>query len=298
MALLLAACTSGPSTTPTPSALGPGWLSQGTGELVPVVVSSELAVGPNRFLVNLVDRQNEPQAAADRPARLDFYDLAASTSAPAVSVAGTYMVILETLPGIYRAPVEFARAGEWGLELITTEPDGSQRRGRVAFSVRPTSSTPAIGAAAVPSDTPTAATAEEIAAISTDRQPDADFYRLSVDQALTERQPFMLVFATPAFCRTATCGPALEVVKSVAPDYKESVAFIHVEPYQLRPSGDQLQPVLDQNNNPIPVQAVLDWGLVTEPYIFAVDAEGKVRAKLEGVAGQDELRQALDLISG
>ena len=264
---------------------------------MPIVVSTELAVGPNRFLLNLVDRQNQPQAAASRPAMLDFYDLATSTTSPAVSLAGTYLTILPALPGIYRAQVDFATAGEWGLEVRTTETDGSQRTGRLAFPVRETSSTPQIGSAAPATETPTADSADEIARISTDRQPDADFYTASVSQALADHRPFLLTFATPAFCRSATCGPALDVVKGVATEFKDTVTFIHVEPYELELTDGQLQPVFDANNAPIPIQAVLDWGLPTEPYIFAVDADGKVRAKLEGVAAPEEIRAALTLIA-
>jgi hypothetical protein len=62
-------------------------------------------------------------------------------------------------------------------------------------------------------------------------------------------------------------------------------------------TSGQLQPVFDANNDLIPIQAVLDWGLTTEPYAFVVDAEGKVRVKLEGVAAPDEIRAALDLVA-
>jgi uncharacterized protein (DUF2141 family) len=57
-----------------------------------------------------------------------------------------------------------------------------------------------------------------------------------------------------------------------------------------------LQPVLDENNNPIPVASVNDWGLPTEPYIFVVDASGKLSAKFEGIAAADELKAAFDAV--
>lgn len=297
--VVLAACTAG-APQPTPSPLGyPGWppgTAAATFELVPVPVSSELAVGPNRFLLNLLDRQNQPQAAPDRAATLNFYQLARDATQPAVSVEGTYMTTIAQLPGLYRAQVEFASAGEWGLEVVTTEIDGSERSGRMVFSVRQASSTPAIGADAPASDTPTATSAAEIAQISTDRQPDADFYTTSVAAALAGAKRFVLVFATPAFCRTATCGPTLDIVKSVSADYKGRVTFIHVEPYQLKLVDGVLQPEFDQNNFPIPVEAVREWGLPTEPYIFVVDDAGKVRAKMEGVASVEELRAALEAV--
>ena len=272
----------------------PGWPPDAEFELIPIPVSSELAVGANRFLLSLIDTQNEQIASADRPVELRFYDLAVDPQQPAITVDATYMPTTDELPGLYRVDeVRFPCWGLWGLETITTEPDGSRRSGRMIFQVDPASSTPAIGAPAPATDTPTGQTPTEIAAISTDTAPDADFYATSVDTALAEHEPFLVIFSTPAFCRTRTCGPALDIVKQVAPDYKADVTFIHVEPYLLEQVGDNLQPVLSDQNQPIPVAAVTDWGLPAEPYIFVVDSNGRVTAKLEGVAAADELVAAL-----
>ena len=49
-------------------------------------------------------------------------------------------------------------------------------------------------------------------------------------------------------------------------------------------TNGQLQPVLTQDNLPIPVDATNIWGLPTEPYTFVVDSNGKVTAKFEGIA--------------
>lgn len=286
----------GATAAPAPAAY-PGWqLPQDGGELVPIPVTSELAVGENRFLLNLVDEDNEPLAAPDRPVTMSFFDLAADPATPSSTVEATYLPTIPQLPGLYRATVEFSRAGPWGIEVETPEANGTTRTGRMIFSVRPTSSTPPIGADAPTSTTPTATSAEEIAAISSDQHPRPEFYRLSVDEALAQDQPFVLFFGTPAFCRTATCGPAMDILKGVAADYEDEVAVIHVEPYELHEADGQLQPVLRENQL-VPVPAVTEWGLLTEPMIFAIDAEGKVRAKLEGVASEEELRQAMDAVA-
>ena len=282
-----------PGATSTPPTSYEGWPPSERFELIPIPVSSELTVGPNRMLVNLIDGANEPLAAPDRAVRLQLYDLAADPRTPRSQADALYTPIVEGRPGLYRAYVTFERAGDWGLEAIATEPGGAQRTGRMVFSVRESGTTPAIGAQAPSSDTPTASTAADVAAISTDDDPDADFYRLSVADALAANQPFVLIFATPAFCRTATCAPALDVVKSVAAFHKDRVAFIHVEPYELQEVDGALQPVLSEQNLPIAVDAANEWGLPTEPYIFVVDGAGKVTAKFEGVAGAEELEAAL-----
>ena len=55
-----------------------------------------------------------------------------------------------------------------------------------------------------------------------------------------------------------------------------------------------LQPALDEDGRLQPVQAVLDYGIPVEPYLFLVDAKGDVFAKFEGVVGADELRAAIE----
>jgi len=301
VAAVALACSAGPTATPTLApASYPGWPPNETDfELIPVPVTTEVTVGAIRMLVNLLDSEtNASVGAADRPVTLNLYNLAADPAQPAVSAPATFMTTIPQLPGLYRATVTFTAAGAWGLEAITTEPDGSQRTGRTLFDVRESGTTPALGAAAPASETPTATDAAGIAALSTDDDPDADFYTTSVADALEAHEPFALVFATPAFCRSATCGPTLDVVKQVAADYEGRLTFIHVEPYQLEMKDGHLQPVLTSDNLPIPVLAVDEWGLPTEPYVFVVDGAGLVSAKFEGIAAEDELRAAFDAVTG
>jgi hypothetical protein len=164
------------------------------------------------------------------------------------------------------------------------------------FSVRDKTDTPAIGADAPASDTLTATDPAAIVAISTDQDPDPRLYTLSVKDAIGAGKPFVLVFATPLFCTSGTCGPALDLVKQVMPDYIGRVNFIHVEPYLLQVTDGRTQPALDVLGHPQPVRAVVEWGLPTEPYVFVVDAHGKVAAKFEGMAYPDELTAALDAL--
>ena len=68
-------------------------------------------------------------------------------------------------------------------------------------------------------------------------------YETSEDAALAAKKPFVLIFATPKFCQTATCGPTLDRLKPVAAAHPE-LTFINVEPYQLEFTNGALQPVL------------------------------------------------------
>lgn len=296
-AVLAIACSVGSAASPTPRDYQ-GWPPNSSYPLIPYPVSTEIAVGPNRLLVNLLDAStNASTASADHPVQLRLYDMTVDVTQPALTTDATYLPTIPALPGLYRAMVNFSHAGAWGLEAIQDPGSDRARIGRVVFDVRASATTPAIGAPVQSEDTPTATDAAGIAAISTDAHPDPDFYTTSISGALAAHEPFVVVFATPAFCRSATCGPTLDLVKQVAADYKGRLTFIHVEPYQLKMTDGHLQPVLSADNNPIPIKPVEDWGLLTEPYVFVVGADGKLSAKFEGIASAEELRTAFDAVA-
>jgi hypothetical protein len=277
----------------------PGWPPQNTSfDLTPVPVSTEITVGENRMLFNILDRQNQSIASPETAVQLRFFNMAASRTSPAVEGEATFMPTIEGRPGLYRMPVSFTAAGEWGVEAIATDAAGAKRTGRMVFSVRQSGTSPAIGAAAPASDNPTTTDPADIPTISTDDNPDPDFYRESVSTALAAHEPFAVVFATPAFCTSAMCGPTLDVVKDAAAPFKGKMTFIHVEPYELELVEGTLRPVLSDQNLPIPVAATDQWGLPTEPYVFVVDSAGKVTAKFEGIAAPDELAAAFSAVAG
>jgi hypothetical protein len=295
--LLTLACSAGPAASPTLASYA-GWPPNSSYPLIPYPVSTEITVGPNRLLVNLLDAStNTSTASADHPVQLRLYDMAHDADLPALTTDAAYLPTIATLPGLYRAMVTFAHAGNWGLEAIQDPGTAQERMGRVLFEVSASGTTPAIGASVQAENTPTATGTAGIAAISTDDDPDPDFYTTSIAGALAAHEPFVVVFATPLFCRSATCGPTLDLVKQVAADYKGRLTFIHVEPYQLTLTDGHLQPVLSADNNPIPIQPVEDWGLQTEPYVFVVGADGKLTAKFEGIASAEELRAAFDAVA-
>lgn len=272
-----------------------GWPGQGTGDIVPLLVSQELAVGPNRFLFTLIDPQNRLVAAPDVGVELSFFQLAGDAATPRSQSVSSYLEA-EAGRGLYVAEASFDCSGDWGAEVVARVPGQADRSARVQFQVLSESTTPGIGEIVPEIQTPTADSAEGIAAISTDTAPDPDFYATSVADALGQDRPFVLVFATPAFCQTRACGPTLEIVKSVAAGYKDRVTFIHVEPYRLRMTDSGLQPELGSQGGLQPVEAVTAFALRSEPFIFVVDGAGRVSAKFEGLAGADELRRAFDTV--
>lgn len=311
--LLIAACSGSgtatpvPVATPGPAATGcpttppvltawpiPGKASA-SGDMIPLIASSQIVAGPSRLLFTIIDSTNAVLAGPDVPVTAKVYDLAADPSTPIVSVEAPYLDP-GTGRGLYRVAVDFSHEGDWGLE-VNAIIDGCAVASRAIFSVLEAGSVPAIGAPAPRSDNPVATTPEEIAAISTDDDPDPDLYRQTIAQAVTSGRPSAILFATPLFCQTATCGPMLDLVETIAADFKDTVTFVNVEPYKLRETPQGLQPDLDADGHLQPVQAVLDWGLPSEPYLFIVDAEGMIAASFEGILGEDEVRAALMEVS-
>jgi hypothetical protein len=273
----------------------PGWPIVGSADtqILPVVMSSTVAVGPNRFLYNVLDQAYRQLAAPEVVSSIDFYAIERDADTPASSVESFYLSS-GLGRGLYRAAVEFDCVGEWGAEVSIQLANGSVVRERLRFEVHPGGSTPAIGAAAPRSDSLTALTLEEAALISTDQHPAPAAYDKTVAETVASGRPSLVFFATPAFCQTGYCGPTVELVKTVAREHEGEVEFVNVEPYELGMTENGLQPVLDEAGQLQPVQAALDYGIPVEPYLFLVDAEGDVFAKFEGIVGGDELRAAIE----
>jgi hypothetical protein len=300
--LAVAACASG-AAPGSPGATGAGTVgpietAAGSPSVLPVIVSSQQVVGPNRFVFSFLDpATNLPAATPDRTASVAF--IGPGESQPGTSYPATFVWGIVGSRGDYVASVEFSKAGDWTAEFTTQPAGGTTETVPFQFQVQETGVTIAVGQQAPAAKTPTAAdVGGDIAKIATDPSPDPSFYRLSVDQALAQHTPFVLVFATPAFCQSAQCGPTLDRVKSVAATSPSNVAFINVEPYKLQYADGRLQPVLDAQNQLQPVDAVNQWGLLSEPWIFTVDATGVVRGSFEGVVGVDELKAAIARIAG
>ena len=261
--------------------------------MLPVLASSELAAGPNRFLFSLADLDGALVASPEVSVGLDFYDVERETEMPTLATNARFLWTLEDVRGLYVADVEFPYGGRWGTRFEATFPDSTTRSVRIEYDVLDQSWTPAIGALAPIVDTPTAADAGgDLSRISTDTDPQPRFYEVSVADALGAGQPFVLVFATPAFCQSAGCGPLLEQVKTVAADNPE-LTFINVEPYVMDFRDGALQPSLDELGRLEAAPWTDAWRLLTEPYVVVVDDQGIVRAKFEGALSLVELSGAI-----
>jgi hypothetical protein len=182
---------------------------------------------------------------------------------------------------------EFDRVGLWGGAL-EIELDGKRYSPQVTFFVQEHTSEPAVGDPAPPSVQRTTAEAP-IEEIDSSIEPNPDLHDTAVADAVASGRPAVIAFVTPAFCQTQFCGPVLEqVVLPAWEQYRERVEFIHIEPYDLKQAREA--------GRLVPLDIIREWGLVSEPFVFVVDAEGKIAAKFEGIMEAEELAAAIEQV--
>ena len=250
-------------------------------EAYPIFANSETAVGKNRFLVGLQNTNDAPIASPEIDMSIEFFDLTSCPAEPTASEETEFFWTIKPHVGLYRTTATFDKPGVWGAE-VTVSGGGVEESVKGSFEVLPESSTPALGSEPPASDSPTADDVKDLSEISTDQNPDPSFYEVSIADALKTGEPFVVVFATPEFCQSQTCGPTLDIVKSVAKEFPKTT-FIHVEPYVLPADPSALKPA----------PTGVEWGLPSEPWVFVIDDKGKVASKYEGAIAPEELTEAL-----
>jgi hypothetical protein len=309
--MVLAACgTGGPSPSasslasvvgcpipPPPSSLTDWNPPNCSPNLIPFLVTNTIAKGQARILFLYLDASNNVASAPDRTASVALYNLDRDPAKAVITAEGEFVWTIEDERGMYVLNVELPEAGRWGGEFTTEAPGSAPEAVRVTFDVHETSPTIGVGDPAPASKTPTLAdVGGDVSKVSTDTNPNPDFYATSVDDALAEQEPFVLVFATPKFCTSAQCGPTLDHLKPYAAANPD-VTFINVEPYKLQEVDGQLQPLLDATGNLQATDVANEWGLLTEPWIFVVDRDGIVRGSYELIATDAELEAVIAEIS-
>ena len=183
---------------------------------------------------------------------------------------------------IYVANIPLGKAGKY---WYVAEPEGGrepvQALGNIV--VEKSISAPGVGDPAPISDTPTLASVGGHASKVTTRiPPDLTLVQHSVAETVRERIPFVVTFSTPKFCASRVCGPVVDVVEDVSKRFEgEDVRFIHVEVYEAN------DPAKGYN------RWMQDWGLVTEPWTFVVNANGKIASRFEGLVSVHELEAAV-----
>ena len=193
--------------------------------------------------------------------------------------------------GLYTARFDFGEAGSWGVDIEVKGADGATQTAQILFDVADSPSAPAVGAAAIRSKSKTVAGVESLSELTTGSLRDEDLYQTDIASAIGSGKPAVIVFASPAFCTNAVCGPQVEVLQQLKNIYGTRASFIHVDFY----------------DNPVEIQGdlgkarlsptVIEWRLPSIEWTFVIDGNGTIVARFEAFATYDEVdRELLPLL--
>lgn len=253
-----------------------------SGDAAPVAILANspgtITVGDARLLIGLVDANGVSLASPERSVTVQVVDPA--TAEVVASADGEFLWTVPDARGLYVANVELDREGTMGVAVTSSDLPSSAL---VPLQVATASVVPSRGQPAPRSVTPTIAD-HPLDEITSDPTPVEAFYRHSLSDVVGTGVPVVAVFSTPAFCVSASCGPTLDIVESVAVQMAD-VVFVHVEIY-TNLDADRFE---DLELAP----AVLEWRLPSEPWVFVIDGDGTIHAAFEGALGVEELEAAV-----
>ena len=188
---------------------------------------------------------------------------------------------------VYVANIDFPKAGKYQVVAV------AKLDGRLVLSspfeadVGQPGGPPKVGEAAPKVHTPTLdSVAGDAARISTRSPAPTDLLTTDLFDVYGKK-PVALLFATPALCQSRVCGPVVDVLEEArATDKSGKAAYITNEIYKENrvDRGLRTQPAA--------------YGLPTEPWLFVLNAQGKVVERIEGAFSVAELRRAIAKAGG
>lgn len=304
--LAFAACGGG-SDDPTPTNV----LTPIPGDRFPIILNSDIVVGENRFVMGLLNSEDNSQVLGAKM-HLRFFTLNPDdtgtfrfeTDAEAIQLTKNYTHthldgVVESHPagdtGAYVTHVTFDTVGQWGVETTGTTKDGEALDPvRLSFPVVATDPGVAIGSPVPPSNQTVLRDVADIRDIDSSVSPIPEQHEMTVAEAVASGKPTVIAFATPAYCVSQVCGPTKDIFDDVYRQYKGQANFIHIEPYDVKRMAAGQCP----NLGDCAVGANVDFKLQSEPWVFVADAQGILRAKFDGIVSCDELASALESIPG
>ena len=194
--------------------------------------------------------------------------------------------------GSYSTQLNFSLPGPWRLDISVDGPDGPAGA-QIELNVAEETGVPEVGDIPPFSANKTVYTVDDLAGLSTDFTPDLDLYQLTIPEAVISGKPTVIVFATPAFCTSPTCGPQVDTVSELKDLYLDEANFIHVELYD---NPQEIQGDLDKAE----LNNLADaWGFTSIPHwfneswTFVLGRDGRIAQRFEAFATLGELEEAL-----
>jgi hypothetical protein len=186
---------------------------------------------------------------------------------------------------VYTTDLDFPSNGEWRIAALIRQGDETVASLLPSASVGEFKGVPRVGEEAPKIHTPTPADVGGDLSEITTRIPSDTQNRVDYADALG-REPIFLLFATPQFCQSRVCGPVVDVAEQVKEQYGDEAAFIHMEIYKDNDPSKGVRP------------QVRAFHLPSEPWLFAIDRNGVIRAEVEGAFGVDEMTRIVEEVTG
>ncbi len=281
---LAATPTLPPASTPTPAS--------SVEELTPILGTTVLRTGAQRVAF-LLESATALVSAPEASVRTMFLD----GDAESESTTAAFDLWPFGTRGSYVTELTFPQAGRWRLN-IAVDDASVVGEAELVVEVEETSIVRDIGQIALFSNTKTLDTVQgDLTKLTSDYRPDAELYELSIAESIFSGRPSVVVFASPAFCTTPTCGPQVQTLSELKDGTPDAADYIHVEiydnPHEIQ--GDLSRGVLS------PVLA--DWGIDQVPHYrneswtFVIGADGRIASRFEGYVSRAELESALAAVS-
>ncbi len=180
---------------------------------------------------------------------------------------------------IYVADAPFPSRGNYVVTAV------ARLNGRLVASLTQVmvgdSEVPGPGDRAIRVHTPTVTSSGgDIDKIETRVPPDT-MHDVDLADSLDRNRPVVLLFATPALCKSRICGPVTDVTEQVKSEFDGDADFIHMEIYN------------DNDLNKGARSQFRAWNLREEPVLFTIGRNGRVIDRIQGAFSADELRAAV-----
>jgi hypothetical protein len=225
------------------------------------------------------------ERALDQPAKGPFPASTESMETKPAFRAQTTSSDPDAATAVYSTRVDFPREGEWRIAALIKEGDKFTTALLPSAVVGTFSKVPRVGQKAPLIHTPTPAdVGGDLSKITTRIPPDT---QNKVDYAdVLGKEPIVLLFATPQFCQSRVCGPVVDVAEQVKQLYGDKAAFIHMEIYNDNDPSKHVRP------------QVRAFHLPSEPWLFAINRNGRIEAVIEGAFGVEELTRVVKGLTG
>jgi hypothetical protein len=201
-----------------------------------------------------------------------------------MTVPAQYRSKQNTGPGgiqaIYETPVPLPHAGTYTVLTLTRTSKGLiGAPGELAVAA--SSPIPNVGQRPPDIATETLASVHGDVGLLTTRTPPESMHSVSFSQLLGKR-PIVLLISTPQLCISKVCGPVTDIAVELQHQFGNRITFIHQEVYVDNQPSKGLRPQLKA------------FHLQTEPWLFAINRQGVIAARLEGAFGLHAITQAIE----